>query len=55
MLYAGLVAGRSKLATAGTAVTLGAGYLLAQDVVVQLVAQQSDWAAAVAMVSDYQS
>src|SRR3954471_21098946 len=47
-LYAGLVAGagRSKLAAAGTALTfvtaLGAGYLLAQDIVVYAAARQPD-------------
>jgi hypothetical protein len=59
VLYAGLVAGRSRLAAAGTALTfvtaLGAGYLLAQDVVVQVAAGQADRAGAVALVEGYES
>src|SRR6266508_6529480 len=59
VLYAGLVAGRSRLAAAGTALTfvtaLGAGYLLAQDIVVQVAAGQADRAGAVALVKGYES
>jgi hypothetical protein len=61
VLYAGRVAGsaRSKLARAATAVTfvsvLGAGYLLAQDVVVSAAAAQPDPRAAAAMVSAYEN
>jgi hypothetical protein len=59
VLYAGMAAGgtRSALAAAGTAVSfasmLGAGYLLAQDLVVQAAAAQPDRAAAVGVVSGF--
>ena len=61
VLYAGMVAGgtRSRLATAGTALSfasmLGAGYLLAQDVVVQAAAAQPDHTAAVGVVSAFEN
>jgi hypothetical protein len=60
VLYAGFVAGadRSRLAAAGTALTfttaLGAGYLLAQDVVVYEAALQPDRAASVGLVAAYE-
>ncbi|MDP9843052.1 hypothetical protein [Streptosporangium lutulentum] len=60
-LYVGEVAGarRSRLAAVGTAVTfvtaLGAGYLLAGDVLIYLASVADDRAGAVAMVSAYQS
>jgi hypothetical protein len=60
VLYAGVVAGgtRSRLAVAGTALSfasvLGAGYLLAQDVVVRAAAAQPDHATAVGVVSAYE-
>jgi hypothetical protein len=61
VLYAGWVAGgtRSRLALAGTALSfvsvLGAGYLLAQDVVIQAAAGQPDHAAAAGLVAAFQS
>jgi hypothetical protein len=61
VLYAGRVAGaaRSRLAAAGTALAfvsmLGAGYLLAQDVVVSAAAAQPDPHAAAALVSAYEN
>ena len=61
VLYAGVVAGasRSRLAAAGTAMTfttaLGAGYLLAQDVVVYEAARQPDRGASVGLVAAYES
>ena len=60
VLYAGFVAGagRSRLAAAGTAVTfttaLGAGYLLAQDVVVYAAARQPDRGAAAGLVAGFE-
>jgi hypothetical protein len=60
VLYAGSVAGgaRSRLALAGTAVSfvsvLGAGYLLAQDVVIQAAAGQPGRSAAAGLVSAFQ-
>jgi len=60
VLYAGLVAGgtRSRLALAGTAVSfisvLGAGYLLAQDVVIRAAVTQPDHAAAAGLVAAFQ-
>lgn len=60
VLYAGAVAGgtRSRLAVAGTALcfasALGAGYLLAQDVVIRAAAAQPDHAAAVGVVSSFE-
>ena len=60
VLYAGFVAGagRLRLAAAGTAVTfttaLGAGYLLAQDVVVYEAARHPDRGVAVGLVSAYE-
>jgi hypothetical protein len=59
VLYLGLVAGAatSRLARAGTVLTfatvLGAGYLLAADIVVYAAAQQSDRPAATAVVSAF--
>lgn len=61
VLYAGRVAGAawSRLAAAGTALAfvsmLGAGYLLAQDVVVSAAAAQPDPHAAAALVSAYEN
>jgi hypothetical protein len=61
VLSAGRVAGaaRSRLAAAGTALAfvsmLGAGYLLAQDVVVSAAAAQPDPHAAAALVSAYEN
>ena len=61
VLYAGMVAGgtRSRLAMAGTAVSfvsmLGAGYLLALDVVVRTAAAQPDHATALAVVSGFEN
>jgi hypothetical protein len=56
ILFAGMAA-RSRLGTAGAAVgfatALGAGYLLAQDVVIDAAARQSARASAVALVSAY--
>jgi hypothetical protein len=60
VLYVGWVAGgtRSRLALAGTALSfvsvLGAGYLLAQDVVIRAAAGQPDHSAAVSLVSGFQ-
>jgi hypothetical protein len=60
VLYAGMVAGgtRSRLAVAGTALSfgsaLGAGYLLAQDVVIRAAAAQPDHATAVSVVSAFE-
>jgi len=58
ILFAGVVA-RSRLGAAGAAVSfataLGAGYLLAQDVVVYAAAVQPDRAAATGVVSAFES
>jgi hypothetical protein len=60
VLYVGFVAsaGRSKLAAAGMALTfttaLGAGYLLAQDVVVYAAARQPDRATAAGLVAAFE-
>jgi len=60
VLYAGMVAGGtvSRLAVAGTALSfvsmLGAGYLLAQDVVIRAAAAQPDHDTAVGVVSAYE-
>ncbi len=60
VLYVGFVAGagRSKLAAAGMALTfttaLGAGYLLAQDVVAYAAARQPDRAAAAGLVAAFE-
>jgi hypothetical protein len=60
VLYAGVVAGgtRSRLAVAGTALSfasvLGAGYLLASDVVIRAAAAQPDHATAVGTVSAFE-
>src|ERR1700761_868301 len=60
VLYAGVVAGgtRSRLAVAGTGLSfasmLGAGYLLAQGVVVRAAAAQPGRAAAVSVVSGFE-
>jgi hypothetical protein len=61
VLYAGIVAGgtRSRLAVAGTALSfvsmLGAGYLLAADVVVRSAAAQPARATAVAVVAGFEN
>jgi hypothetical protein len=60
VLFAGFVAGAggSRLAAAGSAVTfataLGAGYLLAQDVVVYAAARQPDRGAAAGLVAGFE-
>ena len=60
VLYAGMVAGGtvSRLAVTGTALSfvsmLGAGYLLAEDVVIRAAAAQPEHTAAVAVISAYE-